>query len=60
MRIEYTCEDGSLTLACWPSMARNLRVEPVPYLMKLSAFCRQKGLGPESGLYERALAALAT
>lgn len=21
MRIEYTCEDGSRTLACWPSLA---------------------------------------
>ena len=60
MRIEYTCEDGSLTLACWPSMARNLRVEPVPYLMKLSAFCRQHGLGPESCWYDKVLAALAT
>src|SRR5262249_34329712 len=40
---------------CW-----NLRAEPVPYLTKLKAFCRQNGLDPESGWYERALAALAT
>jgi archaemetzincin len=40
---------------CW-----NLQVEPVPYLTRLKAFCRQNGLGPESGWYERALAALAT
>ena len=40
---------------CW-----NLRAEPVPYMTKLSAFCRQNGLDPESGWYERAIAALAT
>jgi len=40
---------------CW-----NLRVEPVPYLMKLNTFCRQNGLGPESGWYEQAIAALTT
>jgi archaemetzincin len=40
---------------CW-----NLRVEPVPYLMKLNAFCRRQGLDPESSWYEKALAALAT
>jgi hypothetical protein len=40
---------------CW-----NLQVEPVPYLTKLKEFCRQNGLNPESGWYERALAALAT
>jgi archaemetzincin len=40
---------------CW-----NLRVDPVAYLTKLNAICRQNGLGPESGWYERALAALAT
>lgn len=39
---------------CW-----NLRVEPMPYLMKLKAFCQQNGLDPESGWYERAMAALA-
>ena len=39
---------------CW-----NLRVEPVPYLMKLKAFCQQHGLDPESARYEQALAALA-
>jgi archaemetzincin len=39
---------------CW-----NLHVEPVPYLMKLKAFCRQNGLDPEGRWYERALAALA-
>jgi archaemetzincin len=38
---------------CW-----NLRAEPVPYLMKLNAFCRQNGLDPESAWYERAIAAL--
>jgi hypothetical protein len=27
--------------------------------MKLKAFCRQNGLDPESGWYERAIAALA-
>ena len=40
---------------CW-----NLRADPVPYLMKLKAFCQRNGLGPETGWYERALAALAT
>jgi archaemetzincin len=40
---------------CW-----NLRAEPVPYLMRLNTFCQQHGLDPESGWYERALAALAT
>jgi archaemetzincin len=40
---------------CW-----NLRAEPVPYLTKLSAFCRQHGLGPESCWYDKVLAALAT
>jgi archaemetzincin len=40
---------------CW-----NLGVEPVPYLMKLKAFCQQHGLGPETGWYEKAVAALAT
>ena len=40
---------------CW-----NLQVEPVPYLGKLEAFCRQNGLAPESRWYERAVAALAT
>jgi archaemetzincin len=40
---------------CW-----NLRVEPVPYLTKLKAFCRQNGVDLESNWYERALAALAT
>lgn len=39
---------------CW-----NLQVEPVPYLAKLQAFCRQNGLAPESGWYERAVGALA-
>jgi archaemetzincin len=39
---------------CW-----NLRVEPPAYLIKLKAFCRQSGLDPESGWYERAIAALA-
>jgi archaemetzincin len=40
---------------CW-----NLRVDAVPYLTKLKAFCQQNGLDPESGWYERTLAALAT
>jgi archaemetzincin len=40
---------------CW-----NLRAEPVPYLMNLKAFCQQNRLDPESGWYERAMAALAT
>jgi archaemetzincin len=40
---------------CW-----NLRVEPVPYLMKLKTFCQQHRLDPESGWYEKAVAALAT
>jgi archaemetzincin len=39
---------------CW-----NLRADPVPYLMKLNAFCQQNGLDPESRWYERAIAALA-
>ena len=40
---------------CW-----NLRVEAVPYLTKLKAFCQQNGLDPESGWYDKAIAALAT
>jgi archaemetzincin len=40
---------------CW-----NLQVEPVPYLGRLEAFCRQNGLRPEVGWYEKAMAALAT
>ena len=40
---------------CW-----NLRVEPVPYLTKLKAFCRQNGLDAEGRCYERAVAALAS
>jgi archaemetzincin len=40
---------------CW-----NLQVEPLPYLMNLMAFYEQNGLDPESRLYERAIAALAT
>jgi hypothetical protein len=40
---------------CW-----NLRVEPVAYLLELKAFCQRNRLDPESGWYERALAALAT
>jgi archaemetzincin len=40
---------------CW-----NLRVEPVPYLMKLKAFSQQNGLSPESRWYEGVRAALAT
>jgi archaemetzincin len=39
---------------CW-----NLRVELVPYLMKLKAFCHQNDLDPESDWYEGAMAALA-
>jgi archaemetzincin len=39
---------------CW-----NLRVEPVPYLMKLRAFCQKNALDPESRWYERAIVALA-
>jgi archaemetzincin len=40
---------------CW-----NLRVEPVPYLMRMNTFCQQNGLDPESIWYERATAAMAT
>lgn len=40
---------------CW-----NLRVEPVPYLTKMKAFCKQNGLNPETGSYEQAIAALTT
>jgi len=40
---------------CW-----NLRVEPVPYLTKMKAFCQQNGPDTESGWYERAIAALTT
>ena len=32
----------------------------IPYLTKMQAFCRQNGLGPETGWYERAIAALTT
>jgi archaemetzincin len=39
---------------CW-----NLRVEPVPYLTKLKAFCEQNALDAESRWYDRAIAALA-
>ncbi len=39
---------------CW-----NLRVEPVPYLTKLRAFCEQNAINPESGWYGGALATLA-
>ena len=39
---------------CW-----NLRVEPVPHLTKLKAFCEQNALDAESRWYERAIAALA-
>jgi archaemetzincin len=45
---------------CLRKLRWNLRVEPVPYLTKLKAFCQQNGLDPESGWYERAIAALAT
>jgi archaemetzincin len=34
---------------CLRKLFRNLRVEPVPYPMKLNTFCRQNGLDPESG-----------
>jgi hypothetical protein len=40
---------------CW-----NLGAEPVAYLTRLKAFCRQNGLDPEGAWYERAIAALAT
>jgi archaemetzincin len=40
---------------CW-----NLEVEPVPYLTKLKAFCKENVLDHESRWYGRALAALAT
>ena len=39
---------------CW-----NLRVEPVPYLTRLKAFCEQNGLDAEIRWYEGAIAALA-
>jgi archaemetzincin len=39
---------------CW-----NLQVQPVPYLGRLEAFCRQHGFDAEGGWYERAMAALA-
>jgi archaemetzincin len=39
---------------CW-----NLRVETIPYLTKLKAFCQQNRLHPESVWYERAIAGLA-
>jgi archaemetzincin len=45
---------------CLRNLCWNLRAEPVPYLTKLKAFCRQNGLDPESRWYEGALAALAT
>jgi len=44
---------------CLRKMLWNVRAEPVPYLGRLKAFCRQNGLGPEGVWYERALAALA-
>jgi archaemetzincin len=39
---------------CW-----NLRVEPVPYLERLRAFCRQSGLDGEAGWYDKAITVLA-
>jgi hypothetical protein len=48
--------DGAVCLRklCW-----NLRVEPVPYLKKLNAFCRHYGLDAEAGWYDKAIAVLA-
>jgi hypothetical protein len=34
--------------------------EPLPYLGKLEAFCRQNCIDTESAWYERVIAALAT
>jgi archaemetzincin len=39
---------------CW-----NMQIEPVPYLKKLEAFCRQNALGLERAWYEKVIAALA-
>jgi archaemetzincin len=38
---------------CW-----NLQVEPVPYLAKLEAFCRNNGVDAEAGWYEKAMTLL--
>jgi hypothetical protein len=46
--------------ACLRKLCWNLQVQPVPYLMKLKAFCQQNGLDPEHRWDERAIAALAT
>jgi archaemetzincin len=40
---------------CW-----NLRVEPVPYLGRLEAFCRRYEFDAETGWYERAITAMAS
>jgi hypothetical protein len=45
--------------ACLLKLCWNLRVEPVPYLMKLKAFCQQNGINPETDWYEGGIAALA-
>jgi hypothetical protein len=44
---------------CLEKLCWNLQVEPVPYLTRLKAFCRQNGLDLESNWYERAIEALA-
>src|SRR5262249_52894881 len=36
---------------CLRKLGWNLRVEPVPYLSKLNAFCHDNGLGPERAWY---------
>jgi archaemetzincin len=45
---------------CLRKLGWNVRVEPVPSLSTLNAFCHDNGLGPERAWYERAMAALAT
>jgi archaemetzincin len=42
-----------LSKLCW-----NLRVEPVPYLTKLKAFCQQHSLDADVHWYGKAMAAL--
>jgi archaemetzincin len=43
---------------CLRKLLWNLQAEPVPYLKRLGAFCRERGL-EEAGWYRAAVAALA-
>jgi archaemetzincin len=47
----------NLCPVCLRKLLWNLQVEPIPYLERLGAFCRQHDLD-EAGWYARAVAAL--